>query len=196
MKRADWNNCTDEDLVRSYLDQKDEDIFGELYVRYNDRIFSYMRKFLYYAPEDIIEELLSEVFIRVYLNMARLKEAGSFKSWIYHIAHNICINYIRSQKDTVRDGQEILESTADKRVDIEKEAEENEIREFIAEQLKEFDDETREVVIFKFYNGLTYEEIAEMTRQPVRSLKYRMKLALEKLSVKLKSAGYMNGCMP
>ncbi|MDD5067740.1 MAG: RNA polymerase sigma factor [bacterium] len=195
METKDLKNLLDEELVSQYIIDKSEQVFEELYRRYNDRIFNYMKRFLYFSPEDIVRELLAEVFIKVYLNIVHLKDLKSFKSWIYHIAHNICINHIKSQKDTVRGGQEILEATADKRVDIEKELLDKEVREFLSEQIRHFDDQTREIVIFKFYQSLTYEEISELIHIPVRSIKYKMKVALEKLSTKLKGAGYVNGCV-
>lgn len=192
MNKNEYKNVSDEDLVREYLTDKKEEVFAEIYTRYNGLIFHYMRKFLYYCHYDEIRELLSEVFIKVYLNVRTLKDLKTFKGWIYQIAHNICINYLKTKKTIADNSDEILEATADKNVNIEGRAVDNEMLQIVNEKMSSFDDDVREILVFKFYNHLTYEEISETLGIPVRSVKYKMKTALEKLGDKLKSAGFFD----
>lgn len=192
MTKDQYKNLTDQELVREYLKDKKEEVFAEIYNRYNGLIFHYMRKFLYYCHYDEIRELLSEVFIKVYLNIRNLKDLVTFKSWVYQIAHNICINYLKTKKHIADNSDEILEATADKNVNIEGRAVDNEMMEIINAKMNTFDDDTREILVCKFFNHLTYEEIAELQGIPERSVKYKMKTALEKLGDKLKSAGFFN----
>ncbi|MBN1897222.1 MAG: sigma-70 family RNA polymerase sigma factor [Spirochaetes bacterium] len=184
-----WKHLADEDLVKEYLVHKEESVFSEIYTRYNDRIFNYMKKYIYYCPEDIIQELLAEVFIKVYLNISTIKDVKSFKSWIYHIAHNITVNFIKGQKEVYTDADNILPQAEDKRINIEEEFMDNEVREFVFNEIKKYDDKIRELIIFKFYHNLTFDEISDITHIPLRTLKYKLKHALIDLGEKLKQAG-------
>jgi RNA polymerase sigma factor (sigma-70 family) len=192
LNKSEYKNLSDEDLVREYFKDKKEEIFAEIYTRYNGLIFHYMRKFLYYCHYDEIRELLSEVFIKVYLNIRTLKDLKTFKGWMYQIAHNICINYLKSKKHIADNSDEILEATADNNVNIEGHVVDSEMMEIVNSKMSSFEDDVREILVFKFYNHLTYEEISELLGIPVRSVKYKMKIALEKLGDKLKAAGFFN----
>ncbi len=186
MKKKEWVNFTDEQLIKKFLKIKNEEIFKELYERYNKRIYNYMKKVLYYSSDFIIEELVNDVFVKVYLNIESLKKILSFKSWVYKIAHNICVNYIKSSKPE----QQIIEDTViDKNIDLEKDIIAAEIREFMFNELLKLEPISRELVILKFFHNLTYEEISSILNISLRTLKYKMKDILLKLNEKFKNAG-------
>ncbi len=151
-----------------------------------------MKKYLYFSPVDIVEELLTEVFIKVYLHISKKYEIRSFKSWIYRVAHNICVNYIKSQKNMAKDGDSVLSTIVDNRIDIEKQYLDDEIRKIIFNEIKDLKHEIREIIVFKFYHDLTYNEISEITNIPIRTLKYKLKNVLIELGVKLKKKGLYN----
>lgn len=192
MNKADYAGWSDQDLVREYLKDRKDELFSEIYKRYNGLIFHYMRKFLYYSHYDEIRELLSEVFVKVYLNIASLKDLSLFKSWIYQIAHNICVNFIKNKRPVAEHSEEILEALPDKQVNLENKVLEDELLALVNSKINAFEDDIREILVFKFFNHLTYEEIAGLQGVPVRSVKYKMKVALEKLGDKLKSAGFFD----
>lgn len=189
MEKRRLENLSEVQLIERFLKYREDEVFEEMYKRYSDRIYNYMKRFLYRIPDDMIRELLNEVFIKVYINLEQLKELSTFKKWIYSIAHNICINYLKTQNYIAKLDSSTLETISDKRIDIEKEYINNEIREFIFNEILKLEDELREIVILKFYQNLTYEEISDIMKIPVRTLKYKMRNALDILGKKLKTAG-------
>lgn len=152
-------------------------------------IYNYIKHFLYYIPIDTVGELLDDVFMRVYSYVKTLKDPTSFKRWIFQIAHNVCVNYIKKKRmKSISD--EHLEQIPDQRIDVEANYIKKEFREFIFNEVSNFDDKTREIIILKFFQNMTYEEISKIIKLSVRKCKYKMKKAYLELNFKIKKKGY------
>lgn len=188
MKQQEYQDLSDQELIQKYLENKNDDIFKILYQRYNKKIFYYIKKYLYYLSHDLIEELTSEVFVRVYLNLEKLRDRDKFRSWIYLIAHNQCVNFIKSEHSK-KEIHNLSEEIIDNRSNMEEKCQEKELKQFIFHEINKLDNKTRELVILKFYQNLTYEEIEEIVGITVRSLKYKLKNVLKDLNKKLIKEG-------
>ncbi|MDD5066892.1 MAG: RNA polymerase sigma factor [bacterium] len=171
------------------MNRKNDEAFRELYNRYKNPIFSYIKRYLYYSSDDIISDLTNDVFIRAYMNLPHLKKVKYFKSWLYRIAHNLCIDYIRTKKAVHLDMDHLPDNTVDKRVDLENDYVENEKIETMLNIIDNFDYEIKALIILKFFQGLTFKEISEILQIPVRSLQYKLRNALTELEFKLKKEG-------
>ncbi len=191
MNKDEYKNLSDIKIIEKFIEKKDDKIFEEIYKRYNKRIYSYMKRFLFYLSEDIIQELLNDVFIKVYLNLSSLKNFNTFKRWLYQIAHNICIDYLKSQQYRSAEHYN-FDYMIDRRIDIEKDYMEKELRKFVFQEISKLNDDVREIIILKFYHSLTYEEISDITNIPIPTLKYKLKEALTTLNRKLKAEGFIN----
>lgn len=185
----DWKNVAEQELIEEYLLQENDEIFKEIYNRYKDVIFTYVKRFLCYSSDDIILDLVDEIFIKVYLKLPHLKDSRYFKNWIYRIAHNLCVDYIKSKKHEILDGNDFLNQTEDKRVNIEGDYIDNEMTEYLLNAINDFSSEVRSIIILKFFQGLTFNEISEILKIPIRTLKYKLRQALLKLGEKLKKEG-------
>jgi RNA polymerase sigma-70 factor, ECF subfamily len=185
-------NYNDSELINLYITNKDNDAFKVLYNRYKDNIYNYIKNFLFYAPLEVIHEILNETFIEMYLNLFKLNNFDAFKPWLYQIARYKCIHYIKERKRTktvplIEDESNHL---LDHRVNLEKDIIEVEMRKFLLKQIGNLDDKNREIVILKFFNKLTYEDIAKMTGIPIRTLKRNMNKIFYLLKEKLLQGGY------
>jgi len=83
---------TDADLIE--LSKKDPEMFGLLMERYQGQLFHYIRR-MTQLPADDIQDLLQEVFIKIYQKLNEYDEVLKFSSWAYRIAHNHIIDYFR-----------------------------------------------------------------------------------------------------
>jgi RNA polymerase sigma-70 factor (ECF subfamily) len=92
---SDFNEVTDEDLVKMVLSE-DKEAFGELVNRYQDPIMRYCKRLLNYHQQDA-EDVVSDVFYKAYKNLASFKTNLKFSTWIYRIAHNTSVNLIRDK---------------------------------------------------------------------------------------------------
>ena len=159
-------------------------------------IYSYVRRFLYRTPKDITGEIMNEIFIKVYLELSSLKNPEAFKFWVYKIARSFCLKYIRSQKgfnislDSNNDSTLPFE-LVDTNVDLENDYINNEVRSAVFQEINKLDDKLREIIILKFFDNMTYDEISKITKIPDRTIRFKLKKAFDKISNKLKNEGYI-----
>lgn len=180
----------DQYLIRKFIEDGSDRSFEDIYRKYNKMIYNYVKTILYFSENNIIEEMISEIFLNVYLNINKLKDISKFKSWIYRIAHNLCVNYIRlkRRKDN---SKKIKDEIIDKSNQLENKFINQELKDQIYKTILNFDDISREMVILKYYEQMTYEDISEIMNITIPSLKYRMTLALDELYKKLQKDGFL-----
>lgn len=196
MALSSYNDYADWELVVEFKKTANKKVFEELYKRYKNMIYSYVRKFLYRTPADIAGEIMHEIFIKVYLELKSLKNPKAFKLWLYKVARSICLKYIRSQKavEFSLDSEQFPlpdNLAVDLRVDLEKEYINNELRNLVYKEINKLDKKIREVIILKFFDNLTYEEISKITKMPDRTIRFKLKRIFESISKKLEREGYL-----
>src|SRR5208283_5051947 len=98
MNSKDYESLQDEQIITLFQEKRDERLFETLYLRYKNKIYGYIRQFFLYQSDEDAKELLNEVFIKVYQSLPKLNNAGAFKVWIYRIARNVCINWLKKNK--------------------------------------------------------------------------------------------------
>lgn len=147
-----------------------------IYIEYFPKIWRYMS---YRVGPSEAEDLAAEVFVRVIQNLER--QRGSFRSWVYRIAHNLAVDHLKSarvRRETVVDPQEpILErASTDARSQIG-------LRMDLLHALDQLTDDQREVVTQKFFLGMDNHEIEAVTgRKPeaIRALQFRALAAMKR----------------
>ena len=161
---------TDAELIE--LSRMDPEMFGLLMERYRGPLFHYIRRIGRFADEDT-EDLLQEVFIKVYRKLNEYTEALKFSSWAYRIAHNHVIDHFRKLNarpkvdmlDDVEWGRLIAGS-----VDIEKELMNADCVEKIKTVIKDLPIRYKEVLILRFIEEKEYEEIMDILQKPKGSV--------------------------
>ncbi len=162
----------------------DEFAFVGIYNRFKGPVYSFCYKML--LDSDAAEDVMQETFLRIYENRDRLLKTSAFKSWLFTIARNQCLNSIRRSGKHISlsgEGQEILSFHDTPIVDMEKSEQIRIVTAFL-ESLKP---DYREVIILREYQNLTYEEIAAITRTTVSAVKSRLFKARKKLAVMMES---------
>ena len=174
---------TDEQLVVSFRQGNDE-AFDALLKRYESKIYSY----IFYAVknEEEANDLFQEVFMRVIatIKSGRYNEMNKFASWLMRITHNQVIDYHRQNRSA-----QILsndETEADLFSDASIAVDENREREMIDQQtlseikqlITMLPQNQREVVLMRFYDELSFKEIAEKTGVSINTALGRMRYAL------------------
>jgi RNA polymerase sigma-70 factor (ECF subfamily) len=161
---------TDENLVK-LAQNGDRDAFQTLMERHQRRIFNLCYGML--RNKDDAADLVQEAFIKAYKNIDRFKGNSKFYTWLYRIAKNACIDFIRKQKrrktvdfdDSIRreepvDGDETL-LPSPLGINPAKVAGRKELLEQIEAALDTLSDNHREILILREIDGLAYQEIAD-----------------------------------
>jgi RNA polymerase sigma-70 factor (ECF subfamily) len=166
---------TDEQIAIK-VQQGDKELFGVLIERYEEMITRYARKFLFSYQG--IEDVVQEVFIKVYTNIQSYNPQKPFSPWIYRIAHNEFINAGRKKK---REPLSFFDFDADtifphprSKDNADKHALEKEVKEEVWGCLDELDKKYREPIILYYFEDLSYKEIAEVLHVPSSTVGVRI----------------------
>ncbi len=175
---------SDKELVA--LSLKNQENFLFLIKKYEDKLSSYIRRLTNASNEDI-EDILQEVFIKTYLNLNDFDYELKFSSWIYRITHNEVISHHRKLQARPQGHYEVLDEDAldniSSELDIPKELDNKLLKNKIFEVLNKLKDKQKEIIVLKFFEEKTYEEISDIIKKPmgtVASLMNRSKKEFKK----------------
>ena len=164
---------TDEELVKLTL--KDQDFFLYLIKRYETKLLKYILK-ISNLDVDSSEDILQDVFIRVYRNLNDFDQKLKFSSWIYRITHNQVISNFRKIKarpQNILSGSEIQKQELENLIsdlDIEKEIDQDFLRKNIFKILNNIDYKYKEILILKFLEEKNYKEISDILKKPMGTI--------------------------
>jgi RNA polymerase sigma-70 factor, ECF subfamily len=167
--------------ISAGLKRQDAGLLDELIVRYQHRLLRYL---LYLSGNrEQAEDLFQEVWMRVLVRGAQYNGKARFETWLFTIARNLLIDQRR--KRTMSSLDELFEGkTEEDRPMVFEVADEEptpfdhlvnmEDREKISEALLKLDTLHREVLVLRFHEELSLEEIAKVTRAPLSTVKSRL----------------------
>jgi RNA polymerase sigma-70 factor (ECF subfamily) len=184
----------DADLVVRALAGR-EDGFEELVRRYQRPIVAYVYRMV--GDYDSALDLAQEVFIKVYNSLGRYRPEFKFSTWIYRIAHNASIDYLRragnsrmEEMEVAGEGGSTFEKPfASKSLTPEQETERGERRAEIEEVVRQLAPAYRELIVLRHSHDLSYDEIAEVTGLPLGTVKNRIFRAREAMRELLVARG-------
>ncbi len=172
------------DLVR----QGGAAAFTELVERHQNRLYRFFR--LLGEDRGLAEDLVQEVFLRVFLARERYRPIVTFSAYLFSIARNVWRDRLRRQRRSPRlalNDRQALEKAVDGAKFISGVEENLAARLDVREALVELPDPQRLALILSLYQGLSYAEIAAVLEIPAGTVKSRMFHALRRLKEKLKS---------
>ena len=171
---------TDQQLIAKAL-QGNKQAWLNLLKRYEKQIYNYGMR-MTGKNEDALD-LMQEVFISVFRNLATFRNEGSFKSWIFRIAHFRCIEFYRRKKPMqgLDDTPEIESDEINAAQSIHTGQENKQL----IRAMQQLPLAQKSVVELKFFGQFTFDEIAEQTGISANTAKSRLYGALEKLKMLL-----------
>ncbi|MBD5371217.1 MAG: sigma-70 family RNA polymerase sigma factor [Bacteroides sp.] len=179
---ANYSSMTDEMLVKAYA-QGNNEAFDALLKRHQDRVFNYILRII--RNEDLANDIFQETFVKAILTIkqGRYTENGKFPAWITRIAHNLIIDYYRQEKS------ENVQSADMEDIDIlnRKDLCEATIEDLIISDqiiadvqylIQELPELQREVLNMRYYQNMSFKEIAEKTGVSINTALGRMRYAI------------------
>lgn len=175
-------SMTDEQLVKAYA-QGNNEAFDTLLKRHQDRVYNYILRII--KNEDVANDIFQETFVKAILTIkqGRYTENGKFPAWISRIAHNLIIDYYRQEKSEnlqssdlddvdVLNRKELCEDTIEDAIISEQ------IRDDVKYLINELPHLQREVLKMRYYQNLSFKEIAETTGVSINTALGRMRYAI------------------
>jgi RNA polymerase sigma-70 factor (ECF subfamily) len=154
----------------------DASCFAQIIDVYASRCYGYFYRLT--GNNDISDELLSELFVKLVEKIGSYK-GGSFEGWLFKIASNIFHDYLRSKQRR----KKLLESQVAEFESgtNEPKQSEGELTDKLQIQLGRLDEDTRELIMLRFYSQLSFKEIAQMRAEPIGTTLAKTHRALNKL---------------
>lgn len=178
----DMTKMTDEQLVVLYA-QGDNTAFDILLNRHKSTLYSYI--YFIVKNREVAEDIFQDTFVKAIMTIkqGRYTESGKFKAWISRIAHNLIIDTYRQEKN------EQVISNDDCEVDLFNNAklsdgtiEDDLVRRQILSDVKRLinylPDNQKEVLMLRYYQDLSFKEIAEITGTSINTALGRMRYAI------------------
>ena len=178
-----FKEMTDEELALLYVNGNNK-AFDELLSRIQDKIFTYIMYMV--KDEDMANDLFQETFIKAITKLQNglYTDSGKFVFWVMRIAHNVIIDHYREIK-----GEHIVEPTKDNDLQNLKGASvldtfrENEmvneqVKKDVKRLMEALPESQREVVYMRFFQQMSFKEIAEETGVSINTSLGRMRYAL------------------
>ena len=135
---------------------------------------------------EMAKDLTQDIFLKVYKNLASYNNSVKITTWIYTIATNTCIDYLRKKKDILLFDDHQQAEFEQQTYDLPGHALENrELRRHIYEKIDCLPEHYRIVVILKYINELSFEEISLILNQPVNTVKTKLYRAKDILKTHL-----------
>ena len=174
---------TDRQIIDLYREGSCEKAFNLIVEQYTERLYWHIRRFL--CNHEDVNDLLQDVFIKIWAALPSFRGESQLFTWIYRIATNEVLNYLRKQRFkalvSFQDVTEILE----KKIDEDARFNGNEIQRELLKALQRLPEKQRIVFSLRYFDDLTYEQIPEITNTSVGALKASYHYASNKIKADL-----------
>ncbi|MDX5337882.1 MAG: sigma-70 family RNA polymerase sigma factor [Cyclobacteriaceae bacterium] len=178
----------DFDLIDKAVEEKDQTAYAMLMKRYKKAVYFMILKMI--RDADDAEDLTMEAFAKAFRNLHRFKKDYTFSTWLFRIATNNTIDFIRKKKLKTMSLNTTLSDDSGNSVTIDVEDDENNPQdEFIKSQriemVRVFVDKLppkyRKLVQLRYFDELSYEEIAQELEKPLGTVKAQLHRSRELL---------------
>ncbi len=173
---------TDHELVQLY-EEGNDCAFDALLERYQEYVYSYV--LFLTKNSDIADDIFQETFTRAIMAIRNHKyqTSGKFSAWLIRIAHNLSVDKVRESKNSKTTAQEEFSQKILNNIQFSENACETKIIEeqnlkSVKKLLDYLPEVQREVVIMRFYEDLSFKEIAQKTNVSINTSLGRMRYAL------------------
>ncbi len=176
------NEMTDEQLALSYIDGNNR-AFDLLLSRTQSKLFTYIMFMV--RDRDVADDIFQETFVKVItkLRQGKYVNSGKFSAWLVRIAHNVVMDWYREQKS-----ERIVEPTEDNDLsnlgmnlldmNVENQFVNDQVLKDVRKMMNMLPTAQREVVYMRYFQEMSFKEIAEATGVSINTSLGRMRYAI------------------
>lgn len=167
---------SDESESGAYYEDRD---FSQLYDEYFDRVNRYLRCRVH-NPWDA-DDLTTTVFLKALEKFDQYTRTSPFASWIFRIAHNTFIDYVRKHRDVPVDQQEFFQKETDETWQPELHALSREAVDILRGHMEKLTEDQRDVLTLRYFGELKIHQVAEVLGKTESSVKMTIHRAIQQL---------------
>lgn len=173
----------DEDIIGIYRNGERERAFTEIVKAYSERLFWYVRR--YVGCQEDADDLIQEIFVKVWAALPFFRGEARLFTWIYRIATNEALNFLRRQRVRAALNFKSLDAEVERRIDEDPYFNGGEAERRLMKALQKLPQKQRIVFSMRYFEDMSYEEISEVTGTSTGALKASYHIAYEKLKKEL-----------
>lgn len=139
----------------------DRDAFGLLFDSYKDRVFS-IAVYTFDGDQTAASDVSQQIFLKLMTTIGQFRGDSAFTTWLYRMVINTCIDEQRKRRRFLPFGESMPMSRVEDRRGPEKHYAKREVADFVQAAISELKPKFRIPILLKYFEGLSYEEIAEV----------------------------------
>ena len=186
-RKTDIEKCKklDDSALIEVIHGQNRELYWELFNRYQHKLFVYILHLV--GNKEEAEDIMQNVFTKTYKNIKHFDLSRKFSSWIYRIAHNEAVNYLKRKNkkyfvswEDVSASKDKLEMTSNE-VPIEDIWFQQEITKEIREAMEKLPPKYKEILMMRYFSEYSYEKIGGVLNKPVNTVGTLINRAKKKL---------------
>lgn len=186
-RKNDFEKCknlSDSELI-NVIHEQNREAYWELFARYQKKLFTYV--FHLVGNRDETEDILQNVFSKTFKNIDHFDTSRKFSSWIYRIAHNEAVNFLKRKSkrftvswEDITTSKDKLETASSEELPDEKWSH-AEIKKEIDDALVQLPKKYQQVLRLRYFKEYSYEDIGAILKKPVNTVGTLINRAKRKL---------------
>lgn len=181
----------DQEKIIARARRGDADAFEQLVVAYREQVFRLTLRMC--GSEADADEVAQEAFLSAWKALPNFRGESQFSTWLYQLTTHAAIDLMRREKRQIAADDITEVSAADPAPSPQQQAEQSEQREIVRDAILQLAPEQREVVVLRFMEELSYEEIGAVLKLPSGTVKSRLNRAKAQLKEILSKSGNLFG---
>ncbi len=160
--------------------------FEELWSTYQKPLAFFASRILRRNPGSaVVEDAVQEIIAKVVASRRRFRPEQNLRTWVYSIARNHCVDIVRSERRRsivpMGDGAELISAAREPEGELIRNAE----QEAVHNALGRLDSDDQSILFLRYFEEMSYAEIAEVVRRPEGTIRYRVHMAKSALKKRL-----------
>lgn len=172
-------NKDDEQMLIALSLRGDHEAYAQLIDRYKDALYHHC--FAMVRSEGAAEDIAQDTFITAYYKLGSYKKEYRFSTWLFKIATNLSLNWLKKMAKEVAADDELVARIASTAPEPHTQSERSELRDAVARLAPKY----RATISLYYWQGLSYQEIADVMGWPLGSVKVWMLRAKNQLRKEL-----------
>jgi len=177
------------DKTLKQLANDDKNALEKLFNYYYPRLYSFSKTLL--KLDEGIEDILQEVFLRIYQNRKNIKSTETFQSYIFTITRNLLLNELRSRLNEHKAKEKIYRESVAREYLLSEKIEFLELQEKLEQIIETLPDRRREIYLLSRKEGLSHKEIAVKLDISEKTVEYHITQSLSEIKKKMREIGLL-----
>ena len=177
------------DIILKQLSHDDKTALEQLFKYFYPRLYNFSKAFL--KLEEGIDDILQEVFLKIWQNRKNIKNTETFNSYIFTITRNLLLNELRSRLNEQKTKDKIFKRSVAEEFLLSEQIEYDEMKEKVDQTVATLPERQREVFQLSRKEGLSYKDIATKLGIAEKTVEYHISQAIGVLKKKMMELGLL-----